>query len=157
MSANFIKKLNALVVFLASSLLFSCASLKEPEFRSIENIRFSRIGFKESDMQLDLFYYNPNKAKLKLKRAEGEAWVDSSYLGHFTVDSSVSISPLSEFRIPINLKVDMSRILRNSMSIMSNKEVLVKVKGTARVGKSGIYVNYPMEFEGKQNLGKMLQ
>jgi LEA14-like dessication related protein len=151
------KKLNRLVVFITLSLLFSCASMKEPEFRSIQNIRFSRIGFKDSDLQLDLFYYNPNRSRLKLKKAEGEAWIHSSYLGHFTVDSTVNISPLSEFRIPINLKVDMSRILKNSMSIMSNKEVLVKVKGTARVGKSGIYVNYPMEFEGRQNIGELLR
>ena len=108
-------------------------------------------------MALDLYYYNPNRSKLKLKRAEGEAWVDSSYLGHFTVDSLVTISPLSEFRIPVNLKVDMSRIMLNSMSILSNKEVLIRIKGTARVGKSGIFVNYPMEYEGKQNIGELLR
>jgi len=151
------QKLKQLVAFLTCTLIFSCSSLKEPEFRNIQNIRFSKIGIKESTMTLDLYYYNPNRAKLKLKRAEGEAWVDSSYLGHFTVDSMVTISPLSEFRIPVNLKVDMSRIMLNSMNILGNKEVLVRIKGNARVGKSGIFVNYPMEYEGKQNIGELLR
>ena len=108
-------------------------------------------------MLIDLFYYNPNRSKLALKKAEGEAWVDSSYLGHFTVDSLVTISPLSEFRIPVNLKVDMSRVLKNSMNIMGNKEVLVRIEGKAKVGKAGIYVSYPMKYEGMQNLSRLLK
>ena len=136
-------------------LFASCGSLKDPEFKTIENVRISKIGVVESQLLLDIIYSNPNNSRLKLKKAEGEAWVENTYLGHFKIDSLIHIPRSGEFRLPITLMVDMKKFLKNSiLSILSN-EVTIKVKGNAKVGKGFLYINYPIQYEGKQNLREL--
>jgi len=137
--------------------LSSCQSLKEPEFRNVETIRLARVKRGEPILLMDVRYYNPNKTRLKLKEASGEAWLDGNFLGSFKMDSLVHIPGQGEFSLPVSLQVDMSKLLQNSLSAFLSKEVTVKIDGKAKVGKGIIFINYPISYEGKQNLEKMLK
>jgi LEA14-like dessication related protein len=109
-------------------------------------------------MIFDVEYFNPNNTRgAKLKEAQGEAWLDSNYLGHFYVDTLIDIPPRSNFTIPVKLDVDMKYFLRFSMGGFKNEEVLVRVKGNAKVGKGGIYKKFPISYEGKQNLAELFK
>ena len=153
------KKLTAIfgIILVSFFLSGSCRSLKEPDFRSIENIRVSRFGLNESTLTLDLHYFNPNKTKLKLKEAEGDAWLNGTLLGHFIIDTLVSIPANGDFSLPVKLQIDMSKVFKNSLTAFLSNEVTVKVEGKARVGKGGIYIRYPIRYEGKQNLDKLIR
>lgn len=146
-----------LLLLLIIVLLSSCQSFKAPEFRNVENIRLAKLGRAESTLLADVRYYNPNKTKLKLKEAHGEAWLDGTYLGNFTVDSLVHIPGEAEFSLPVSLRTDMSKILQNSLSAFLKKEVTIKIQGRAKVGKGIVYINYPINYEGKQELEKLLK
>lgn len=147
----------SLILLLLLAGLSSCDSLKEPEFRNVDNIRLARINREESTLLMDIWYYNPNKARLKLKEASGDAWVDDNFLGTFKMDSLVNIPGREEFSLPVSLQVDMSKLLQNSIYAFLNKEMTVKIKGRARVGKGIFFINYPINYEGKQNMGKLLK
>jgi LEA14-like dessication related protein len=149
--------LQLLLWLLPTLLLFSCGSIKEPEFKGIENVRSSQLGLNESTLLLDLHYFNPNKSRLNLKEAEGDAWLNGISLGHFIVDTLIRIAPLEDFRLPVKLKMDMSHFLQNTMSFFLKKEVLVKIDGMAKVGKAGIFIRYPIHYEGKQDLGELMK
>ncbi len=146
-----------LLIACFSILGSSCGSLKEPEFRSIENIRLTRLGTRQSKLALDLNYHNPNKSRLKLKEAEGDAWLDGNFLGHFTVDTLIEIPRVADFRLPITLELDMSQVLKNSLATFLKSEVMVRVEGKAKLGKGGLYIRYPLRYEGKQNLSRLLR
>lgn len=137
--------------------LVSCGSLKEPEFKGIENVRIKKFGLNESTLSLNLHYFNPNKSRIKLKKAEGDAWIDGKFLGHFIIDTLVLIPANGDFQLPVKLKMDMSSLLKNSLAALFNKEVLVKIDGKAKVGKAGLFISYPIRYEGKQNFGDMLK
>lgn len=141
-----------LLIFLAS-----CQSIKKPEFNGIENFRVDRLGAMESTLTLDLNCYNPNRSRFVLKEAEGEAWLDNSFVGHFTVDTLVRIPSYGDFKVPVKLKVDMNYLLRNPVSSLLQTEKLVRLEGNARVGKSGIFINYPIKYEGMQDLTKLIK
>ncbi len=141
-----------LVIFFAS-----CASLKEPEYRSIGNIRVSKLGFSESTLTLDIHYFNPNNSRLKLKRAEGDAWIENNFLGRFSIDTLIHIPARGEFRLPVKLVVDMRKIIGSSLLALLVNEVTVKVEGKARVGKGFVYINYPLRYEGKHKLGELMK
>ncbi len=146
----------AIVVLFAFS---SCKSIKAPEFRGIENVHMSHFGMNESTLQLDLHYYNPNKSKLKLKNAEGDAFIENNLLGHFIIDTLITIPGKDDFRMPVTLQINMKKMLQNSALLLLKDEVTLKVDGKARVGKSGIFINYPIRYEGKQktdSLTKMM-
>jgi LEA14-like dessication related protein len=148
--------LSCLLICLIPGLL-SCGSFREPDFLRIENLRVSRVGLKESNFMLDLYYFNPNKSSLKLKKAEGDAWLDENYLGHYILDTVIYIPANSEFRLPVTLKMDMTHILQNSAALLLGWEVMIKIDGKARLGKGLIFINYPIRWEGKQNLRDLMR
>ena len=148
------------LLFLCLASLFflpSCGSVKEPDFKSIENVKVSKFGLSESTLSLDLRYYNPNKFRVKLQNAEGDAWIENNYLGHFSMDTLIHVPANGEFRLPVKLQVDMGKILKNSLVAFLAKEVVIRVEGKARLGKGFVFINYPIRYEGKQNLGDLLK
>lgn len=143
--------------FILACFSLSCGQLKEPDFKEIENVKITKFGLTESSLTLDLRYFNNNKFRMKLKNAEGDAWLENNFLGHFTMDTMIHIPAKGDFRLPIKLKVDMGKILKNSLLTLLAKEVKIRVEGKARVGKGLIYINYPIRYEGMQNLEKLLR
>lgn len=139
------------------TFLLSCGSIKEPDFNRIENIRISKFGMNESSLTLDLYYFNPNRFQLKLKSAEGDTWIDNNLLGHFTIDTLIHIPANGDFILPVKLQVDMSKFFKNSLLALLAKEITVKIEGIARLGKGFIFINYPIRYEGKQNLKELLK
>ena len=150
-------RLPSFLILLSWFLYASCKSVKEPELRGIENARIERLGMKESVVTLDLHYFNPNNYRLKLKRAEGTAWLDNNSLGHFTLDTLIHIPANADFRLPLQLKMDMKNFVSNMRIAFGGNLVLLKVEGMARAGKSIIYVNYPILYEGKVDLGELVK
>lgn len=148
-----------LVFAITAIILFaSCGSnLKDPVFRGIENVKVNELGAGESAVTLDIRYHNPNNFKGRLKKAEGDAWVDSTYLGHFVVDSSVNIPANSEFLVPVKLAIDMNKILKHSLTAFLKEEVLLRIIGNARAGKSGFYKNFALNYQGMQNLKQLFR
>lgn len=141
----------------AAASLASCNGFKDPEMKGIENVKISKVGLKESTVFLHIHYFNPNNFRLKLKRAEGDAWVDGNPLGHFSMDTLIHIKPRSDFRLPLKLVMDMKHFTQNMSSAFLGKQVLLKVTGTARAGKGVFYIDYPISYEGKESLDGLLK
>jgi LEA14-like dessication related protein len=146
----------ATTLFFLIIITCSCKSLKEPDFKGIENISLGRIGLNESTFHMDLHYFNPNKFKLKLKYAEGDAWVDDKLLGHFIMDTLIKIQAKAYFKMPVTLQMNMKMLLQNSAVLMGSKEVMLRVEGKAKVGKGAIFINYPIRYEGKQRVDSLM-
>ena len=139
------------------ALLVSCGKMKDPVFKGIENVKLNKARFDSSMVTLDIRYLNPNNFNGRLKEAEGDAWMDSSYLGHFIVDSSIVVPANSEFLVPVKLAVDMKQILKHSFAALLNEQVLLKITGEARAGKSGFYRTFSLNYQGMQNLREIFK
>ena len=118
----------------------------------IENVKMSEVGMAGSLVTLDIRYHNPNNFNAKLTQAEGDAWMDSTYLGHFVADSTVHIPANGEFLVPVKLLMDMKQIFKNSLAALLNEQVMLTITGSARAGRSGFYKNFSLNYKGKQNL-----
>jgi LEA14-like dessication related protein len=143
---------NLIAILLISAIFLSCRTLKEPEYRGIDSFKISGIGVDTSLITLNLKYYNPNNYGLKLKEAEGDAYIDSLYLGHFLLDSLIRIPKSSDFTVPFLLKANMSNIFKNALSVFASKEFNIRLEGKCKVGKGGVFFPYPIHYEGKQAL-----
>lgn len=146
-----------LICLLALALLSSCKAVKNPELKGIEKVRVQQFGLKESSLSFELLFFNPNNYRLKLKEASGDVWLDGNPLGHFTVDTLVHIPTQGDFRLPVQLKIDMSHFVENISAAFTDKQVTLKVDGMAKAGKGFIFINYPVRYEGKQKLGELLK
>lgn len=143
--------------FLISTLLLSCSSFREPDFRGIDNVKTTAISLSRTSLAIDLHYFNPNNTQIKLKNAEGDAWIDGTPLGRFFMDTLILIPANADFRLPVRLDLEMKSVLKNSFAVFLKNEVLLKIEGQARIGKAGFYINYPVRYEGKQNISGLLK
>jgi LEA14-like dessication related protein len=147
------------IIVTVSFLFFltSCGKMKGPVFNKIENVKVGKLGLGASTITFDMQFFNPNNSRIRLKNAEGEAWLDSNFLGHFHVDTVVNILPNSNFTVPVKLDVDMKYFLSYSLFGFKNEEVMVSVKGKAKAGKGGFYKTIPLTYEGRQNLARLFK
>lgn len=101
---------------------------------------------------MDFVFFNPNGFPVDLKKVDCDVYLDSNYVGKFLLDTTMHISQTSEFTLPASLDVDMKNVLKNSLNLLMNNEVVIGAKGTTRVGRGGIYLTVPFHYEGKQKL-----
>lgn len=89
-----------------------------------------------------------------MKHAEVDVYVNNSLLGHSTLDSTLHIPKKDTFYIPVILTVNMSSTAMSLMQSLGGGQDSVKVKldGKARLGRGGIFINYPIKYEGMQKL-----
>jgi hypothetical protein len=53
--------------------------------------------------------------------------------------------------MPINLTIEYKNLLKNAMDYLTKDQVTVKVNGVIKAGKGGIYINVPINYEGKHD------
>ena len=140
---------------LAATLLLSLASCKQPqipEYQAFENFTISKFGISESVVSADLKYYNPNSYALDLKHAELDVAINDRPVGKSILDSLITIPRQDTFYLPVKMKVNMKQLFNNALSLLLNNEIDVKVTGTVKLGKSGVFFNMPVNYAGKQKI-----
>lgn len=141
--------------FLLTLLLISCAAPKELEYRDFKNFTINKIGFASTTAKMDMIYYNPNGFGLQLKRTELDIYINGVFLGHSSQEYQVTIPKKEQFIIPVILDVDMKNLLKNSITAFFNKQVMVKVMGSVKVGKANVFMNIPVNYEGLQEMSSL--
>ena len=144
-----IRKLLPLLVLIA---LAGCTKIKEPQFRRIDNFRLKNFGLQDAVIAFNVSYYNPNNFGVTVKEAGADVYLDTIYLGKFVQDSTVSVKKNSEFSIPLSGSVSFQTILNLNIQELSQREVLLKANGNVKVGKAGIFITKPFNYQGKHKL-----
>ena len=138
------------ILLLLCNLLFSCSTPKALEYRQFKNLTIEKLGFSSSTVRMDIVYYNPNTMGLQLKRADLDIYLNNIYAGHATQEYQITIPKLAEFNMPVQVDVDMKNIFKNAFTSLLNKQVIVKITGTVKVGKANIFISFPVNYEGMQ-------
>jgi LEA14-like dessication related protein len=141
-------RMTLLLIFLIC--LFSCNSPVSPEYKTYKNLKIEKLNLQQSNISLDLVYYNPNRFAIKMKQTELDIYLDGRYLGHSTAPQIIEVPRNADFIVPVKVMVDMGQLLKNSWAALTGKEVTIKVTGNTKIGKAGVYFNFPVFYEGKQ-------
>lgn len=137
-----------LFIFLCtSSLLLSCGPPKALEYRDFKNFTIEKLGFSTSAVKMDLVYFNPNNYGLQLKRTDLDIYINDVLMGHTSQDYQITIPRKEEFSIPIKVDVDMQNLLKNSLNVMMEKQVMVKLTGSVKVGKANVFISFPVNYQ----------
>ena len=146
-------KNQALKLLACASLIFAgCAKPKALQYLDIANLDIGTKNFVKPVISADLRFYNPNNYSLKMKRAEMDVMVNNQFVGHSLLDSTIDIPKLDTFSIPVKLDVDLKSVISKSLGVLLNNEVDLALKGTAKIGKAGVYKNFPFTYQKKQKL-----
>jgi LEA14-like dessication related protein len=133
-------------------LVVGCAKPKDLEYVDFKNLKVLKWGFKESTVGMDIDFYNPNRSKLQLKKAEVDVYINEVYLGKSTLDSLVRIPSMDTFSLPVTMRVETGGALTNLLRIVSDSAVMIRMQGNASFGKGGIFLNYPIKYQGLQRI-----
>lgn len=143
----------SLAVFSVVAFSFlSCSKPQGFEYRDLKNFKVNNWGFDKSNISMDLIYFNPNSFGVDLKKVDCDLYLDNNYVGKFSLDTIMHIQRNSEFSLPAKMDVDMRNIFKNSVNVLFSREVLVGAKGSTRVGKGGIFVTVPFNYEGRHKV-----
>jgi LEA14-like dessication related protein len=146
-----------LIIFFPFITLAGCRTLKQPEFRQVKNLVLASLTISETVLAMDLVYFNPNRSGIKLKHAEADVYLNNVLLGHFKTDTLIRIPKAADFSIPVKLKADRQNILKNSLTLLTNPVVTIKVEGKARLGKGFFFINTPLRYEGVHSITDLIQ
>lgn len=146
---NFLS-VRGMAVFLCFLSCMACAKPKELEYLDLQNFKINSLGMNGSVISAEVKYYNPNAFRMKLKKAEMDVTVNNVFLGHSTLDTLMDIPKLDTFFIPVHMTIDMKALLSNSFNALFSNEVDLKLEGNAKLGKAGVYKNFPFFYQGKQ-------
>jgi len=150
-----IKTLTYSFVVVISLFLSSCKKIKDPEYRRLEHFNVKNIDFQKAVLGFSITYYNPNSFGVSVKEAVAEVYIDSLYLGKFIQDNPVSVESNAEFSIPVSGGVSLITLTRLNYQNIGNRNIHVKANGTIKVGKAGIFVTRPFEYEGDHKLEEL--
>ena len=140
------------LVLLALLGLTACRQPEIPEYQALENFSLGKIGMNETVVSADLKYYNPNNYELQFRRADMAIAINNKPVGNTVLDTLIRIPKKDTFYVPVQMKVNMKQLLGNAFSLLLNNELDIKVNGTIRMGRSGFFMNLPVNYEGKQKI-----
>jgi len=132
--------------------LTACQKPQAFDYRSVKNVKLEKLGFEKSTLCMELVYYNPNSFGVDLRKVDCDIYIDNHYLGKYQLDTLMHIQRKAEFVLPSRIQVDMQSIFKNALTVLFNKEVLVNVKGTTRVGKAGFFKTISFNYEARHKL-----
>jgi LEA14-like dessication related protein len=141
-----------LLSFALILIFTACQKPQAFDYRSVKNVKLERLGFEKSTLCMDLVYYNPNNFGVDLRKVDCDIYIDNHYLGKYKLDTLMHINRKAEFVLPSRIQVDMQSIFKNVLTVLFNKEVLVNVKGTTRVGKAGFFKTISFNYEARHKI-----
>lgn len=132
------------------SMMTSCRSIKDIEYKEVKNIKLDKAGFSSLIIKADVVYYNPNKFSVEVNQANVDIFLNNNFLGNSKQTVQTKIPRESNFIIPLQIEIDNKNLLKNGLNALFNKEVTIKMKGQVRAGKAGIFKTFPIDYQTVQ-------
>ena len=133
-------------IILVAAALSSCSEVKKPIFQDVEQVKLGKLGLTETTLSASLKFFNQNSYAFKVKSIDCNIYVDSVLLGHFNNAASVTAPRKDTFSLPVTGQVQTLLLIQQSRLAIEGKESFIRVEGSARVGRSGIYKTLPFTF-----------
>ena len=131
-------------------LIIACSKPQSFEYRGMQNLKIDSVGLTKSKISLELVYFNPNNFGVNLRNVNCDVYINHNYLGKYVLDTLMHITKRSEFAIPSSMNVDMKNVYKNSLNALLSKQVLIELRGSTRVGKSGIFITVPFNYSAME-------
>lgn len=135
-------------------LAIGCAKPTGFDYLGVKNFKVLKFGLKESTVGADVEFYNPNKYPVTMKGGSVDVYANHNYFGKTTLDSTIQIPKKDTFLLPVVLKVDMNNTAIGLIQTLAagTDSVHIKLDGSAKIGRGGIFINFPIRYDGMQKI-----
>jgi len=149
MMSSFKKLLLLCALFLS---IQSNAQVKSLEYVDVQDFRVHKASLQEATVVVFLRFYNPNWYGLTLKDGDIDAYFNNAYLGKAIADEKIKVPAKDTFLIPVTITAGMDKVFSNALDLLMNNKILVKLDGSVKAGKAGIFIRVPIKYEGEQQI-----
>ena len=129
-----------------------CNDVKELEYKGIKNTEIQTLGFNNSAIRMNLEYYNPNKFGIDVKETNLSIYLNDKFIGLADQPEKTQVPKLSNFIFPVVAHFDPLKILGTAFTSLFSKTNKVTIQGTAKLGKSGLYIKVPINISENVSL-----
>lgn len=143
------KKLAWAIILIIAVAGSSCKKVKEFQFKNIVSWRINNLNFTNGSVAAELLFYNPNRFTVTFKHLEGSVALEGKDFGYCTSDTTLKIGPEQNFILPVVVNLKSTATLSAGLALMTKDSVRIGFDGAARVGRSGIFINYKFKAESK--------
>ena len=140
------------IALIAVTGLASCRQPKDLVYAGVQHFGLKKADMKQAVLSMDVQLYNPNAYPMKLKHADMDIYINNKRLGKVNLGGKLRVPRLDTFAMPIILDVDLRNALPNMLQLALNGEVDVKLNGTVKAGRHGIFITIPVNYEGRQDI-----
>lgn len=147
--------MNMIKLFAAIVLLYtlsSCSKPQPPQYAGFDNFRIEKASVSNTILATDVKLYNPNGYTLQLKSADLEVYFNDKYLGRSTLDSLINLPSKDTTTFPLRMQASAKDILSGGAKLLMNPDVKIRITGNAKAGRSGVFINVPINYEGVQRI-----
>src|SRR5207245_894220 len=133
--------------FLLIWLVLGCAPKEPIVFKGVRNIKVD-AGDKEGPrLDADVYFYNPNKVKSKLKEISVDILVDGKKSGHVRQELKLPIPAQSDFFVPVEAHISLKEIglLDTMLGLFGGKKYEVIFTGYLKIVVHGVTVKVPVQ------------
>lgn len=138
--------INSISLFTAILFLTSagCNNIKELEYKGIKNTKLQTLSINNAAIQMDLEYFNPNNFGLDVKETNLSIYLNDKFIGIADQPTKTQIEKNSTFLFPVVAHFDALKVVGSAFKAIFSKTNKVTIQGSAKVGKSGVYIKVPV-------------
>ncbi len=135
----------SLIALLVLSI-FSCAPKEPVVFKGVKNIVVDLSAEGKPVLKGDVYFFNPNKLKMKLKDVSVDILVDGNKSAEVKQHLNFPVPAQSDFSVPItaNLTLKEGGLLNTVFGLLGGKKYEVVFTGYIRIGVHGISIKVPV-------------
>ena len=130
----------------------SSAQVKALEYQDVQDFRIHKADLQQVTIILNLRFYNPNHYSVDLKDGDIDVYFNDRLSGKAILDERTKVPARDTFLLPVTIVAPIDKIVTNALELLVNNEVLVRLEGTVKAGKRGIFIKIPVRYEGKQRI-----
>ena len=142
----------ALLQSLVCFFILGCKTPALPVFGRLENLSVRKVERSQTVVTAVIQYYNPNNYQLSLKHIEAEFYLENKLVGSSVLDTIIFLHKRDSFLLPVSVKLNLADVLSNGLGALLMGKANVGVKGFARLGRNGIFIRLPIQYEGTQKI-----
>jgi hypothetical protein len=139
------KKIFQASILLVATLTLACGPKEPVVFKGVKDITIDLQDGKPM-LKGDVFFYNPNKTKMKLKDVDVVVLVDGEKSAEVKQHLNLAIPGQSDFSVPIAAKLTLKEggLLNTVFGLLGGKKYEVTFTGYIRIGVHGIAIKVPV-------------
>jgi hypothetical protein len=140
-----IKFLSQALLCAIACAVFCCAPKEPVVFKGVNNIVVDMSEGKPV-LKADVFFFNPNNMKMRLKSVNVDVLVDGENSAEVKHPINMEIPAKSDFSVPITAQLNLkdNNLVNTVIGLLGGKKYEVTFTGNIRIGIHGIAIKVPV-------------